>query len=138
MRGKVVNKENFKDGQTIFKEGTFGESTYIVLSGNVNVFKKINGEDMLVATLGKDDLFGEIRFAEPTNIIDEGRQRFASVVASGDVQIGVLDKDFLDSEWNKTSSEFRLIMRALTERLKKTTAELINVRSELLRLKSES
>lgn len=138
MRGKVVDKENFKDGQTIFKEGTFGESTYIVLSGKVNIFKKINGEDMLIATLEKDDLFGEIRFAEPTDITSEGRPRFASVVASGDVQIGVLDKDFLDTEWNKTSSEFRLIMKALTERLKKTTAELVNVKSELLRLKAES
>lgn len=118
---KIVAKEKYKDGEVIIKEGSFGEGTYVVTEGRVEVSKHINGERVVIAMLGKGDVFGEMSF------IDR-QPRTASIVAVGDVQVGIIDKDFLEYEINKTSEDFRVIMRALTDRLRKTTGELVNLK----------
>ena len=118
---KISIKEKYKNGDIIMMEGSFGEGTYVVLEGNIEVYKTINNERVNIAHLGKGDVFGEMSF------IDR-QPRTASIVAVGDVQVGLIDKDFLENEINKTSEDFRIIMRALTERLRKTTGELVNLK----------
>lgn len=120
---KIVLIEKYKDGQTIIKEGTFGEGTYIVLTGKVCITKKVGEENIPITELHQNDIFGEVGF-----INREGRS--ASVTAMGDVQVGLLDKDFLDNEFNKTSSEFQGILKALTNRVRKTTQEMIELKAE--------
>jgi CRP-like cAMP-binding protein len=126
---KIVSKETYKDGQVILSEGTFGEGTYVVLSGKVSISKKVGEESISITELQKNDIFGEVGF-----INKEGRS--ASVTAVGDVQVGLLDKDFLDNEFNKTSSEFQGILKALTERVRKTTQEMITLKAENYLLKN--
>lgn len=118
---RIIVKENYKDGQFIINEGSFGEGTYVILEGSVEVSKKINNEKVVITNLGKGDIFGEMSF------IDR-QPRSASVIALGDVKIGILDKDFLENEINKTSEDFRLILNAITERLRKTTGELMSLK----------
>lgn len=118
---RVALKETYTDGQVIIKEGSFGEGTYVVLEGRVEISKKINNQKFVITTLGKGDVFGEMSF------IDR-QPRSASVTAIGDVKTGILDKDFLEREINKTSEDFRLIITAITERLRKTTGELMNLK----------
>lgn len=118
---RIIVKENYKDGQSIINEGSFGEGTYVILEGKVEISKKINNEKIVITCLKKGDIFGEMSF------IDR-QPRSASVIAIGDVKIGILDKDFLENEINKTSEDFRLIINALTERLRKTTSELMNLK----------
>jgi CRP/FNR family transcriptional regulator len=119
----IAVKEKYSDGQVIIKEGSFGEGTYVVLSGTVEIIKKVGDEKITIAALGKGDIFGEMSFIDRES-------RSASVVASGDVEVGLIDKDFLEFEINKTSSDFRTIITALTARLKKTTFELVQLKAE--------
>jgi len=121
--GRIVSRENYKDGQVIVKEGAFGEGTYVVLSGKVSISKKVGEENVGIAELQQNDVFGEISFIDRES-------RSASVTAVGEVQVGLLDKDFLENEINKTSSEFRGILKALAERLRKTTQEVIMLKVE--------
>lgn len=125
---KITIKERYKDGQFIIKEGTYGESTYVILLGEVKILKKINNEQVVVAILRKDDIFGEMSF------IDR-RPRSASALAVGDVEIGLIDKDFLEGEINKTSGQFRTILQAITERLRETTSQLVSLTAEYYKLK---
>lgn len=118
---RILVKEKYKKGDIIIKEGTFGEGTYVILEGDVEVYKTINNEKVNIAHLGKGDVFGEMSFVDR-------QPRTASIIAVGDVQVGLLDKDYLETEINKTSEDFRMIMRALTERLRKTTGELVNLK----------
>ena len=118
---RILVKEKYNKGDLIIKEGTFGEGTYVILEGDVEVYKTINNERVNIANLGKGDVFGEMSFVDR-------QPRTASIIAVGDVQVGLLDKDFLEAEINKTSEDFRMIMRALTERLRKTTGELVNLK----------
>ncbi|MBI2877395.1 MAG: cyclic nucleotide-binding domain-containing protein [Candidatus Tectomicrobia bacterium] len=124
----IAVKETYQDGQLIFQEGSFGEGTYVILSGKVKILKKVNNANVTVATLEKGDIFGELSF------IDQG-PRSASAVAVGDVQVGLLDKDILEDEVNKMSSDFRIVMKALTKRLRETTSQLVNLTKEYHKLK---
>lgn len=127
MRNIAV-KETYTDGQIILQEGSFGEGSYVVLSGKVKIIKKINNVNITVSVLEKGDIFGEMSFIDRL-------PRSASAVAVGDVQVGIFDKDVFDSEINKMSSDFRIIIKVLTERLRKTTNQLVNLIQEYHKLK---
>lgn len=118
----IVAQESYRDGDVIIREGSFGEGTYVLLDGKVEISRKLNGQKIVIAMLEKGDVFGEISY------IDR-QPRSASVIASGDVLVGLLNKDYLEAEMNKTSEEFRMIMKAITNRLRKTTGELVNLKT---------
>ncbi|QWR78431.1 Crp/Fnr family transcriptional regulator [Candidatus Magnetomonas plexicatena] len=120
---RIAVKETYKDGQVIFKESSYGEGTYVILSGKVHIVKKVKNVDLVIATLEKGDYFGEMSYLDR-------QPRSASAVAVGDVQCGLLDKNFLEDEINKTSEEFKLILTTLVERLRQTTSQLVSLTAE--------
>ncbi|MBF0342830.1 MAG: cyclic nucleotide-binding domain-containing protein [Nitrospirae bacterium] len=124
---KIATTEIYEDGQSIIKQGTFGEGTYVILSGKVAIKVRDNDVDLTVTHLTTGDIFGHMSF------IDR-QPRSASAVAVGTVKVGLFDKDYLDSEINKTSEDFRIILKALTERLRDTTGKLVNLTIKYYRL----
>lgn len=127
---RLVETKSFKDGQAIIKEGTHGDSTYVVLSGKIAISIKSEGVNIIIAYLKEGDLFGHMSF------IDR-EPRSASATAHGDVKIGLIDKEYLDSEINKTSEEFRVILQALAERLRETTSKLVTLTVQYHKLKAK-
>lgn len=128
---KIVDKLQFTDGQIILKEGSFGDALYLVLSGKVEVSKMIDGKKSVVAYLEQGAVLGELSF------IDK-KPRPASAIAVGDVEIGVVDKEFLEYEINKMSYEFSLVLNALAERLRTTTEAYAALKSEYDRMKARN
>ena len=55
-----MGKKYYKKGEKIIVEGTPGLDMYIILSGKVKVYKRINKKRLNLATLGPDDFFGEM------------------------------------------------------------------------------
>jgi CRP-like cAMP-binding protein len=69
---------NFKEGETLVKQGDKGVGLYIIVSGEVKIVKKTAGGDELeVARHGTGDFFGEMA------VLDDA-PRSASVVAVAD------------------------------------------------------
>ncbi|MBF0563720.1 MAG: cyclic nucleotide-binding domain-containing protein [Nitrospirae bacterium] len=117
---KIVSTETFSDGQVIIKQGSFGEGTFVILSGRVAINVKDNGVNINVGYLETGDIIGHM------SLIDR-QPRSASAIAVGEVKVGLFDKDYLDTEINKTSEDFQIILRAMTERLRDTTSRLVNL-----------
>ena len=44
----------------VFEEGDSGDSLYMILSGQVEVLKRVGGEQQVVRTLGPGEYFGEM------------------------------------------------------------------------------
>lgn len=86
----------------------------MVQSGSVEISKTIDDKKFLIDIMKPGDLFGELGF-----IYDMDRSVTARAV--GETVIGVVDREFMDFEWNKLSSEFRTILIVVAHRLKKTT-----------------
>ena len=55
----VLEPEVFKAGEYIIREGTSGDTFYILAEGDVRVSKRSEDEDEIIRDLTKGDYFGE-------------------------------------------------------------------------------
>ena len=116
----VSTEESYKSGDVIFTEGTSGDWIYVVISGQVEIFKMVRGRKIVVDILQRGDLFGEVSFVDK-------KPRSAGARALEDVNLGVFDRSFLTQEYNKIPSDFRAIFDALARRLRKMTGVATNL-----------
>ncbi len=86
---KIMHKEEFKRGQTIFTETEDGESLYLIRKGEVKACKIAPDGELFTLMVMKDgDIFGEMSFLD-------GRPRSATVVALSDLEVFMMErKDF--------------------------------------------
>jgi CRP/FNR family transcriptional regulator, cyclic AMP receptor protein len=111
---QISSEESYQDGDVIFEEGNAGDWIYVVISGAVEISKRIEDKHIVVEVLEPDEVFGELSFISQA-------ARTATARAVGQTMVGIIDRDFLDLEFNKLSGDFRLILKSLAQRLKKTT-----------------
>jgi len=99
-RTQVVNQAHFEAGDFIIHQGDVGDQFYIIVSGEVEVFRELpTGQKAHIARLGQGEYFGEAALLT-------GRRRNASVRAIGPVDLMCLGRDefsSLVSTWLKFS-----------------------------------
>ena len=105
----IASKETYMDGQIIFKEGSSGDWVYVVLSGSVEISKTIGGKKSILSVLEPGEVFGELGYLGAI-------KRTATVRAVGETTVGVIDRTFLDKEFNRLSGIFRAILSAVVKR----------------------
>ena len=111
-------KETYQAGDVILKEGSHGSGVYLLSSGKVEISKVIQGNKIVLDILGPGSVFGEMSYLDPA-------PRSATATALEDTVLELLDRDFLDREFNQISSEFRGIISNLVKRLRKTNENLV-------------
>ena len=112
----IRDEETHHDGSVIFEEGGFSDWLYVIIGGQVKVVKDTQKGKVTVAKLGEGDFIGELEF------LDLGKEpRSATVIAVGDVRLGVIDRDKLRREYDSLSPDFRKIIRTLVQRLRRVT-----------------
>jgi CRP/FNR family cyclic AMP-dependent transcriptional regulator len=115
---QIASYETFRDGQVIFEEGSNGDWIYVVDEGVVEISKKVGGRRIVVETLDEGDVFGEMAY------IDK-EPRSATATAKGTAVVGIIDRDFFDSEFNKISADFQKILKTVAFRLRKVTQKSV-------------
>lgn len=110
-------RETHEAGGVIVKEGSHGSAVYVVSSGKVEISKIVQGKKVVLEILGPGDIFGEMSYLDPA-------PRSATAIALEDTVLELLDRDFLDREFNQISSDFREIICGLVRRMRKTTQSL--------------
>ena len=68
-------KDNFIDvpeGTALFKQGQIGGSMYIVDSGQIDLIQKTAGGDVVTATLGPGECFGEAALMDNAHAFRNG------------------------------------------------------------------
>jgi CRP-like cAMP-binding protein len=116
----VVDEESFSDGDTIAEEGRHGGWIWVVLEGVINVVKETSRGPLSLLRLGAGAFIGSV-----ASFLRGGSARSASVLAVGDVQVGVLDSQRLFTEYSGVSDEFRGLILSLDQRLKQVTGKAI-------------
>ena len=114
--GYIVKEEVFPNQATIIEEGKYGDWVYIVMEGRVKTKKRTSKGMLTINTLGDGSVVGEIPFLKKTD-----RLRTASVVADGQVKLGVIDKDRLEKEYEALSPQLKSLVRTMVLRLEETT-----------------
>jgi uncharacterized protein (TIGR02266 family) len=107
----IVSEESYHDGEIIFQEGNSGDWVYVVLSGSVEISRVVEGRKHIIALLKTGEVFGELGFLG-------GIKRTATARAVGETTLGIIDRDFLYTEFNKIHGYFRAILITVVERFK--------------------
>jgi CRP-like cAMP-binding protein len=107
----------YSGSATVFNEGDTGSEMYVIQSGSVEIFRKINGEKRFQRTLEKGDFFGEMSLLE-------GLPRTATAVTLEDSELIVINGAVFD-QMIKSNIEIAVrMLRKLSMRLRETTEQL--------------
>lgn len=120
---QVATYETFEDGEVIFADGANGDWMYVVESGEVEISKIVDGRKIVIETLKPGDLFGEMAYIDKT-------PRSATATARGTTEVGIIDRQFFDREFNKLSADFQQMLKLVAYRLRKTTGKLLELLKE--------
>ncbi len=116
--------QRYADGDVIVSEGIVSNNAFIILEGKVHVTKKVDKHTVLINPLKAGEVFGEMGLISQT-------VRSASVVAVGNVTIGVIDKDQFFALVEKLPDDVRVVVKALVDRLRFTSEQLSRIGLEL-------
>ena len=120
-------------GHVIFNEGDEGDTGYVILKGNVNVVRRNDeGEDIVIATLGLGEVFGELA------LID-GEPRSAGAVSATVCDLFIIERDPFINALTGTPRMLGDFMVGLTGRLRQTSNVYFNatLQQERLRIQGE-
>lgn len=103
---------HYDKGELIMKEGDYGISIYRLLKGHARVMKESEGKEIVLATLGPGEIFGEMTFL---NKLLEARS--ASVRAVDDVELEAWHPARLTNEYKLMPNMLKYITNQTLVRL---------------------
>lgn len=110
---QIEKYQSFTAGQLIFREGEPGNHLYIVAEGEVDI---VVG-DQILETASPGSIFGEIA------LIDD-KPRSATAIARTDCLLAPVGREHFLALIQRTPLFAIQVMRAMADRLRRTTAKL--------------
>ena len=110
---------HFAEGQVLFREGDPADGVFRVLSGSVDIIRELDGEPILLGTVGVGQFIGEMG-------VVENRPRSATARAASEVEADFLTpSEFLDQIAGSPQAARELIQR-LSQRLRDADDRIVN------------
>lgn len=113
----------FESGQVLCKEGEAGDKAFVIIQGSADVFVRAGGDDIRVATVGRNDFIGDMAI-----LCD--RPRTATVKASSPCETLVIGKAQLMGLLKSFPEMCIAMMRVLAFRLERTNRALAQAQTE--------
>ncbi|MEK6256634.1 MAG: cyclic nucleotide-binding domain-containing protein, partial [Chloroflexota bacterium] len=114
----MVETIKVESGEFLFSEGDLGDSAYIIESGQIEITKHTDGEEVLLAVVGSGDVIGEMA------LLDEA-PRMASAKARSGTTLLSISQSQLDQLLNSSSSATRALLYTITNRWRETEGLLM-------------
>jgi CRP/FNR family cyclic AMP-dependent transcriptional regulator len=106
-----IKKKFFRAGDFVFTEGDPGDMAYIVETGSIAISKKIEGEDVAIATMKGGELFSEMA-------ILDGTKRMANARAAEDSVVITLPRDIFEKKIKSAEPFLRGLVQILIDNLR--------------------
>ncbi len=106
-------RQKVKKGRRIFNEGEAGDFAYIVETGEIGIYKNIEGSDVLLTTLQPGEIFGEVA-------VLDGRERMASAVAEMDSNLIVVSPESMHERIDKSDKFVKSLLQIFMANLRET------------------
>ncbi len=111
VEGGGSKKKFLPEGDILFRDGDAGDAAFIVESGQIGIYKMVEGEQVELAVLNPGELFGEMA------IID-GSKRMAFAVAKEETVVVEIPAKTLEQKLGKSDPFLRAIMKILVNSLR--------------------
>jgi CRP-like cAMP-binding protein len=116
----VITLSRYEPGEVIVRENDFGETAYIIGEGQVEVSKKLDGQDVHLAYLGVGETFGEM------SMIDE-KPRSATVTAVTQTVVRAIRRDDFFNSFQTDPTVALTLLKVLFERLREADAMILQL-----------
>jgi len=117
----VARQRTYPKGQIIFLEGDPGDALYLIVAGEVKVFKLgTEGREFILTWLRAGDFFGEMS-------LFDGRPRSASVMASEEATLVVLPQRAFLAQVQHSCPILLTCLRTLCHRLRGTDEQVADL-----------
>ncbi|MBT6096714.1 MAG: Crp/Fnr family transcriptional regulator [Rhodospirillaceae bacterium] len=111
MASQVLQRQSFKPGAKIFKEGDLGNMAYVVQEGEVEIVKVIDGVEQVLGTVGQGGIFGEMA------LID-AKPRMAAARAARGTTIICVSQQMFDDKLKKSDPFIRGLLNILADNVR--------------------
>ena len=113
-----MTNTHFAKGQVLFREGEPADSVFRLLRGAVDIFRELDGEPILLGTVGAGQFVGEMG-------VVENRPRSATAQAASEVEVEILTPtEFFDQIAGSPPAARELIQR-LSQRLREADERIV-------------
>jgi CRP/FNR family transcriptional regulator, cyclic AMP receptor protein len=114
-----MTRTHFAEGQVLFREGDPADGVFRLLSGAVNILRELDGDPILLGTVGAGQFIGEMG-------VVENRPRSATARAASEIEVEMLSPtEFLDQISGSPQAACELIQR-LSQRLREADDRIVN------------
>lgn len=100
-------------GRRIFNEGEAGDFAYIVETGEIGIYKKIEGSEIEITTLNPGEIFGEIA-------VLDGRERLASAIALTESTLIIVSPETLEQRIKSADKFVKTLLSIFMTNLRDT------------------
>ncbi len=88
----IALEKDFAPGEMLFEEGQLAHHLYVLVTGKVEIFRKVGSDEIFLALLGPKECFGEmailddeprsasVRAVEPTTVLKVDRESFRELI----------------------------------------------------------
>ena len=108
---EILDRRNIPDGDAIFVEGDEGTNAFIIQSGQVSIYRLINGKEECVATLGQTEIFGEM------GLVDM-KPRTATARSKGGCTIITITHQMFEAKLEKSDPFIRHLLTIMAETIR--------------------
>ena len=108
-----MDEESYYDGDEIVREGAHGNWIWVILEGAAEIIKMTPNGPLRLLRVGDGAFLGSV-----AALLSGENVRGSTVLASGNVQLGMLNSQQLTAEIANLSNEFKALIRSLDNRLR--------------------
>jgi CRP-like cAMP-binding protein len=109
--------KTYQDGELVIKQGETGNCMYVIQTGEVEIFRDKDGQEVSLRIAGPNEFFGEMALVE-------NDVRSASVRARGEARILHVDKRTFMRRVHEDPSLAYRIMESLAHEIRRLAAEV--------------
>lgn len=112
MAGPDIKYRTFKAGQYVFREFEVGDLAFVIKSGEVEIIKMIDDNEVVLGTIGAGGIFGEMALID-----DKPRMASARAITEGTTAI-VVTRDLFAVKLNKTDPFIKGLLNILVSHIR--------------------
>src|SRR5262249_39058468 len=115
----AMTRTHFAEGQVLFREGDLPDSVFRLLSGSVDILRELDGDPILLGTVGAGQFMGEMG-------VVENRPRSATARAASEVEVEILTPTKFFDQIARSPQAARELIRRLSQRLREADDRIVN------------
>ncbi len=112
---EIADEQWFPDTTTIFHQGDEGNMMFIIVNGQVQVVRSVNGKDQVLAQRGPGEFVGEMA-------IIESAPRSATLLTQGEVRMLAIEGDTFKQILRERPEVSLAVLRSFSRRLREMVA----------------